>query len=96
MTDMMKKLLLIAWMCAAVVLADAKKKVKTSVFPDGTPIPAWFSDTSRVDVSKLGRQYVVTDYGVTSDSTVIQTQALQAVIDRAAQDGGGVVERLGF
>ena len=78
-------------MCAAIVCADAKKKVKTSVFPDGTPIPAWFSDTTRVDVASLGRQYVVTDYGVTTDSMVVQTKALQAVIDKAAKEGGGVV-----
>ena len=88
---MKKKLLLMVLVCAVAVCADAKKKVKASVFPDGTPIPAWFSDTSRVDVASLGRQYVVTEYGVTTDSTVIQTKALQAVIDRAAQEGGGVV-----
>ena len=88
---MMKKLLWIVLVCAVAVCAEAKKKVKTSVFPDGTPIPAWFSDTSRVDVASLGRQYVVTDYGVTNDSNVVQTKALQAVIDRAAQEGGGVV-----
>ncbi len=71
--------------------ADAKKKVKVAVFPDGTPIPEWFSDTTRVDLSTLGRQYVVTDYGVVRDSTVVQTEALQRVIDRAASEGGGVV-----
>lgn len=87
----MKKLLLMVLVCAVAVCANAKKKVKASVFPDGTPIPAWFSDTSRVDVASLGRQYVVTEYGVTTDSTVIQTKALQAVIDKAAQEGGGVV-----
>ena len=87
----MKKLLWIVLVCAVAVCAEAKKKVKTSVFPDGTPSPAWFSDTSRVDVASLGRQYVVTDYGVTNDSNVVQTKALQAVIDRAAQEGGGVV-----
>ena len=88
---MMKKLLWIVLVCAVAVCAEAKKKVKASVFPDGTPIPEWFSDTSRVDVASLGRQYVVTDYGVTNDSNVVQTKALQAVIDRAAQEGGGVV-----
>lgn len=57
-----------------VVSADAKKKVKTAVFPDGSPIPAWFSDTAKVDVATLGKQYVVTDYGVKTDSTVVQTR----------------------
>ena len=78
-------------MCAVVTAAGAKKKVKTAVFPDGTPIPAWFSNASKVDVDTLGKKYVVTDYGVVADSTVIQTEQLQAVIDRAAQEGGGVV-----
>lgn len=77
--------------CLAAVTVQAKKKVKTALFPDGTPIPAWFSDTSRVDVNQLGKKYVVTDYGVSTDSTVVQTEALQAVIDRAAQEGGGVI-----
>ena len=74
-----------------IMTVQAKKKVKTALFPDGTPIPAWFSDTTRVDVTQLGKQYVVTDYGVSTDSTIVQTEALQAVIDRAAQEGGGVV-----
>ena len=61
------------------------------LFPDGTPIPAWFSDTAKVDVDKLGKRYVVTDYGVKNDSNLLQTEQIQAVIDRAATDGGGVV-----
>ena len=44
--------------------AFGKKKAKSvELWPDGTEIPAWFSDTSRVDLSGLKR-YVVTDYGV--------------------------------
>ena len=78
-------------MCAVALTAGAKKRVKVALFPDGTPIPEWFSKTSKVDVDTLGRKYVVTDYGVTRDSTVVQTERLQAVIDRAAQEGGGVV-----
>ena len=73
------------------VMATAKKKVTNQqLWPDGTPVPEWFSDTSRVDLSGL-RHYVVTDYGVDGYSTEVQTKALQAVIDRAAQEGGGVI-----
>ena len=79
----MRKIFLITMMCAAVMCASAKKKVKAQLFPDGTPIPAWFADTTKVDVETLGKKYVVTDYGVTMDSTVVQTEKLQAVIDRA-------------
>lgn len=60
-------------------------------WPDGTPIDTWFSDTTRIDVASLGRQYVITDYGVQTDSTLLQTEAIQGVIDRAAREGGGVV-----
>jgi len=45
-------------------------------WPDGTPMDPWFSRTQKVDVAQLGRQYVVTDYGVTADSTKVQTKAL--------------------
>ena len=79
--------LALALVCAA---ANAKKKAG-QLFPDGTPIPAWFSDTTKVDVDKLGQKYVITDHGVKNDSTVIQTEQIQAVIDKAAAAGGGVI-----
>lgn len=60
-------------------------------FPDGSPVDGWFNDTSTPTLSSLGKKYVVTDYEVINDSTVIQTQALQAVIDLAAKEGGGVI-----
>lgn len=77
-----------------VVIAGAakpKKKTAVDVWPDGTVMDAWFKDTTKVDVAKLGKQYVITDFGVKQDSTVVQTAAIQTVIDRAAQNGGGVV-----
>ena len=77
-----------------VVIAGAakpKKKAAVDVWPDGTVMDAWFKDTTKVDVAKLGKQYVITDFGVKQDSTVVQTAAIQTVIDRAAQNGGGVV-----
>ena len=75
--------------CTAVM--GAKKKKQVELFPDGTPIPAWFSDTTKVDVDKLGKKYVITDYGVRYDPTLVQTEKIQAVIDRAAAEGGGVI-----
>ena len=64
---------------------------KTEHWPDGTPIDKWFSNTEKIAVKSLGKQYVITDYGVKRDSSLVQTAAIQAVIDRAAQEGGGVV-----
>ena len=73
--------------------ASAKPKVKKAVetWPDGTVMDAWFMEKGRVDVNALGRQYVLTDYGVLAGSTEVQTQQIQTVIDRCAQEGGGVV-----
>ena len=73
--------------------ASAKPKVKKAVetWPDGTVMDAWFMEKGRVDVNTLGRQYVLTDYGVLAGSTEVQTQQIQTVIDRCAQEGGGVV-----
>lgn len=68
-----------------------KKAIKQDLWPDGTQISAWFSDTSRVDVKKLGKRYVVTDYGVKNYSEQVQTEKIQAVIDRCANEGGGVI-----
>ena len=91
--------LAVALMCMASTTEAqaAKKKTKKAkveqqeTWPDGTSIDAWFKNAQKVDVSTLGRQYVLTDYGVGRDSTVVQTGKIQAVIDRAAQEGGGVV-----
>jgi polygalacturonase len=60
-------------------------------FPDGTPIPDWFKQNSPTDINKLGKHYRITDYTVKNDSTVVQTERIQAVIDKAAASGGGVV-----
>jgi len=89
---MKQKLVMCLAMLMLCTMAMAKKKVvKQDVWPDGSPIPAWFSDTTRVDVSTLGKRYDVTLYGVKNYSEQVQTEKLQAVIDRCAQEGGGVV-----
>ena len=67
--------------------ADARKKQKPQqLWPDGTPMSEWFSDTTKVDVSTLGKRYVVTEHGVVAYSTTLQTLRLQAVIDKAANN----------
>ena len=80
---------LLALIC---MTADGKKKVEyLDLWPDGTPIDAWFSDTTKVDAAKLGRWYDVTKHGVKNYSEAVQTEKLQAVIDLAAREGGGVI-----
>lgn len=71
------------WMAVSVFASE--------IFPDGTPIPEWFREHRVVPVKELGKQYCITNYGVQNDSTILQTERIQAVIDKAAQDGGGVI-----
>ena len=78
-------------MLAVGMTAVGKKKAKVvDLWPDGTEIPAWFADTTRVDLSGL-KHYDVTEYGVDRYSDGVQTARLQAVIDRCAAEGGGVI-----
>jgi len=83
----MKMFCLMALLSISLTTAVANAEV----FPDGTPVPDWFRDTELTDITKLGKLYRITDYGVIQDSTVIQTSRLQAIIDKAAAEGGGVI-----
>ena len=89
----MKKLVLWSMLVLLPMTMLAKKNKTASVekWPDGTVMDAWFKDTAKIDVATLGRQYVLTDYGIIAGSRQVQTQQIQAVIDRCAQEGGGVV-----
>lgn len=73
------------------LLLPASLSAQNDVFPDGKPVSAWFAEDGRVDVSTLGKQYVVTRYGVKRRSPRVQTEAIQKVIDLAAERGGGVI-----
>ncbi len=46
------------------------KKDRICLWPDGTIIEDWFFDTTRVDISKLGKQYVLTDYRIFADGRI--------------------------
>ncbi|MBQ4446604.1 MAG: exopolygalacturonase [Prevotella sp.] len=88
---MRKTILFLMLLLTVAGYAKSKKKVVVERWPDGTVMDAWFKDTTKVDMNALGRQYVITDYGVKNDSSLVQTTAIQAIIDRAAQEGGGVI-----
>jgi len=60
-------------------------------FPDGTKIPKWFYDTATITLEKAGKQFSINDFGAVKDSTVLQTTKIQAAIDAAHKNGGGVV-----
>ena len=59
-------------------------------FPDGTVIDAWFYDTEIPTLSDLGKQYLITDYGIKDDGALYTTE-FQSLIDRVCQEGGGVI-----
>lgn len=85
---------LLALMPASSEAAKKQKKVKkaqTELWPDGTKMDAWFCNAKKMNVDTLGKKYVITDYGVKNDSNLIQTKAIQDVIDQAANNGGGVI-----
>lgn len=73
----------LSWMAVSVFASE--------IFPDGTPIPECFREHRVVSIKELGKQYCITNYGVQNDSTILQTERIQAVIDKAAQEGGGVI-----
>lgn len=87
----MKKILL-ALACSLVGLSsiNAQKNTK-QLFPDGTPISSWFTVNKKIALPQLGKAYVITDYGVKNDSTLVQTEAIQKVIDIATEKGGVIV-----
>lgn len=84
----------IALLLLAVLLvlptAFAKKKKDIDRFPDGTEIPEWFRQTASVDIESLGKKYVLTDYEIFADGR-LHTEEIQALIDQAAANGGGVI-----
>lgn len=85
----MKQLLIIVMLVSFSFNLDAKQKKQ--LWPDGKEMDSWFTDTTCMDMNSLGSRYVLTDYGVRFDSLLVQTTAIQSVIDRCAREGGGVV-----
>lgn len=59
-------------------------------FPDGTPVDEWFYNTTVPKVDSLGKQYVLTQYDILDDGK-IHTKEIQSLIDKAANEGGGVI-----
>ena len=63
-------------------------KHELEFFPDGTPIDDWFYEIETPELSALGKQYPLTDYGILPDGQ-LHTKEIQSVIDFAAKEGGG-------
>ena len=69
----------------------AYSQTDDTTFPDGTIIPSWFRENTKIKLKDLGKTYTITDFGVNQDSTKVQTNSIQKVIDLAASNGGGVI-----
>jgi polygalacturonase len=87
----MKHIILFVFAISGIALYSVARENRTDKFPDGSAIPGWFLDHSRIQPQKLGKQYVVTDFGAINDSMVLQTSVIQHTIDEASKNGGGVV-----
>lgn len=61
------------------------------VWPDGTKMENWFFSEPEAITGPEARRFVITDYGAVRDSTLLQTETIQKVIDLAAENGGTVV-----
>jgi polygalacturonase len=65
--------------------------IRSTHFPDGSKIPAWFADSSKIALNDLGKQFLITELGAVNDSTIVQTATIQKIIDQAQTQGGGVI-----
>lgn len=50
----------------------------------------WISN-EKVSIDGLGKKYNITEYGVLIDSTLVQTEKIQSIIDKIYKNGGGTV-----
>ncbi|MCE7059462.1 glycoside hydrolase family 28 protein [Dyadobacter sp. CY343] len=87
----MKRYSLLLLLLCCIANAAFSQTERSATFPDGTRIPAWFSDSSKTDLQDLGKQFVITKLGASADSSILQTAAIQKIIDLAHSEGGGVI-----
>jgi len=87
----MKKIFVVFISTFVLVGHSFAQKKASNIFPDGSVMSKWFSDSTKILLGKLGKQYVITSFGAKNDSTLLQTTAIQKTIDEAAKNGGGVV-----
>lgn len=60
-------------------------------FPDGKHITSWFTNNIDININQFGKKYTITDYGVINDSSIVQTDKIQNIIDQASQSGGVII-----
>lgn len=91
----MKRILISLLALSIVLPAGAKtpKKLKEQplLWPDGSAVPEWFLSADVPALESLGKTYNLRDYGINSNPNLVQTAQIQALIDKAAEEGGGVI-----
>lgn len=84
-------LLVVVLVLLALSLPAFGQAQSADTWPDGSPMSDWFQDYTKVKLEDLGKVYRLTDHGVVNDSTLLQTKRIQAIIEHAADFGGGVI-----
>lgn len=84
-------LLLAAIVLIQLASCQSPEAQPVALFPDGSEIPAWFSETGKINPDTLGVQLVITDFGAVGDGETMNTEVIQQTINEAAAQGGGVV-----
>ena len=86
----MKARLVSLFFLSILLLPAAAKKPQVQTFPDGTALSEWFLSEEVPTLESLGKVYKLSDYGIISSISEVQTAAIQRVIDEAAKTGGVV------
>src|SRR5690606_30150206 len=86
---MNRKIVIIALLMNAVGAAHNVRSQNR--YNDDTPGSDCFKKVNLTSIETLSKAYRITDFGVVADSTILQTEKIQAVIDQAHQGGGGVI-----
>ena len=61
-----------------------------NIFPDGTPVAPWFKNVVTPRIEEMGTIYNIVQYGIRDDGKVY-TKEIQDLIDKIANQGGGVL-----
>ena len=69
---------------------EERRSWEEGFFPDGTKADPWFNEEPSVSLDAYERKYPLDEYGIRPGNEV-QTGRIQALIDRIAQDGGGLL-----
>jgi polygalacturonase len=84
-------IILLSFLLFSILSCKTTEIHKSSQFPDGSAMIGWFADTTRINIVKSGKQYLVTDFGAVGDGFTLNTAFIQKTIDAASKAGGGVI-----